>query len=205
MIKAVVFFFFFTLYRGETPVWTNWGTYLKTAFKSVVKDEKRLEEICEKYDVKPSTSYINVLQICQNENLNLRKLKRYIRKHIYMHSHDKIQTISDEFLKKLKENHALYVVTLSDQPYVKYYSKKYNIDRKNFRKMYSLNFFEDHPSKGNVYAKIIKKEKISPKELLVIGDNFDNDIIPARKLGAKTLYFKGDYNQIYDYFKNGEK
>ena len=39
MIKAVVFDFDDTLYRGETRVWTNWGTYLKTAFNSVVKDE----------------------------------------------------------------------------------------------------------------------------------------------------------------------
>ena len=57
-------------------------------------------------------------------------------------------------------------------------------------------------NKGHIYKNIAREEGIDFDEMLVIGDSERNDILPAKELGASTLLFTGDFNQIYRFFTN---
>ena len=45
-------------------------------------------------------------------------------------------------------------------------------------------------SKGQCYKKLAKNFNIKFEEMCVIGDSYDNDILPAQELGCETKYIK---------------
>jgi len=47
--------------------------------------------------------------------------------------------------------------------------------------------------KTAAYEKLLKKGKCSPKEVLVLGDKYDSDLLPAKKLGMATAFM--DYGR----------
>ncbi|MBR5227767.1 MAG: HAD family hydrolase [Clostridia bacterium] len=47
--------------------------------------------------------------------------------------------------------------------------------------------------RNKIYKDILKKEKIKPERVLVIGDNFFDDYVPAKCLGCK-VYLVNNYN-----------
>ena len=63
--------------------------------------------------------------------------------------------------------------------------KKMGINRKYFKKIYQNNFLKSDMSKAVAYKKILKKEKVKPTQIVVIGDNYHNDILPALDLGMQ--------------------
>ncbi len=49
---------------------------------------------------------------------------------------------------------------------------------------------EQNTCKENVYSKIIKKMGLPAKDIWVVGDNYEIDIVPAVKLGCQTALIK---------------
>jgi putative hydrolase of the HAD superfamily len=41
-----------------------------------------------------------------------------------------------------------------------------------------------------IFEHIIKKLKLNPNEIIVVGDSYKNDIAPAKRLGCKTIWIK---------------
>mgnify|MGYP006288051953 CR=1 FL=1 len=42
-----------------------------------------------------------------------------------------------------------------------------------------------------VFIRMMKKAKVSPEEVLMIGDNYTDDVLPARSLGMHAIHFRG--------------
>lgn len=61
-------------------------------------------------------------------------------------------------------------------------------------------------TKKECYQEIAKKYGVSNNEVLVIGDNFENDIRPAIELGCQTVFISenGDFDNIEEFIKNKE-
>ena len=198
MIKTVIFDFDSTLYVGD--VWENWIEHLKKLYKYIVNDDEKLKKILEKYDLKKYNSTLDAEIIAEKENLSLRRLKKFLKEKLYVHSTNDVKVIDSNFIKELKKHCHLYVISISGQEYLKHYFDLYHLDKKDFKKIYSLDLYAKDKTKGLLMKKIMKKEKCSPEETVMIGDNLETDIKPAQKLNLNYLHFTGDFNQIYKYF-----
>lgn len=42
-----------------------------------------------------------------------------------------------------------------------------------------------------VYLKLLKDSSLHPEELVMVGDSYENDILPAKSLGFKTIWLRG--------------
>ncbi len=47
---------------------------------------------------------------------------------------------------------------------------------------------------NNVFEKVIKNLKVKPKDCIVVGDQVETDIIPAKKIGIKTIFINQNKN-----------
>ena len=104
-------------------------------------------------------------------------------------------SISNEELKKFKKDYKLYIVSNSVMSNILSVAKYFDIDLSLFEEVLT-NDYTHGVDKRFYYEQIIKKEKISPAELLVLGDDKFTDLIPAEELGAKTIYITtADYTR----------
>lgn len=199
MIKAIIFDFDGTIYEGD--VWGNQNEYTGMIFKSVVPSKEKYDYIMKKYRIKDrDITTFECIEIAKKEGLDIAKIKNIMKDQIYEHATKEIKVVDVDFLREISKKYNVYVVSLSNQYYLAHYMKKYGIDQSCFKKIYSIDIFEDNFSKKPILAKIIQDESCQPDEILMIGDDFEWDIKPAQQLGMSTLHFKGDYNQIYNYF-----
>ena len=65
-----------------------------------------------------------------------------------------------------------------------------NINPNYFEDILANRFEGDNDSKEILYKEILEKEKISPNEMLVIGDDYEVDILPAFEIGAYGVLIK---------------
>lgn len=199
MIKVVIFDFDDTIYTGKT--WDNWPDFLFKYLRKVLK--KDFESFCKKYEIKKDVNTRDVVLWLDKEGYDVKKFNKLYQTMLCKHSPN-VKVLPDEFFKKLSEKYPLYMVSMSPQRYLKYYTKKYKVNRKYFKELQSLNFLGEVKSKSVNYIDIMKKENVSAEEVLVVGDNYKHDIVPAIELGINVIHFKGDHNQIYDYFTEKE-
>jgi putative hydrolase of the HAD superfamily len=56
----------------------------------------------------------------------------------------------------------------------------------------------------NIFLQALKKDNIIPNNAIMIGDNYKNDIIGAKKIGINTLYLNrngfGDITNLWDLY-----
>lgn len=201
MIKVVAFDFDNTLYNGY--VFKNYREYLKEILTKYFKNEDKAENFlidCFKEDNHYTNKAVSLR--LQELGYSAKRFVKLLGKHIYKHACIP-EIISTEFLKELAKKYHLYIATMSTSQYLKHYMKKFNIDRRLFKKCYSVDLSAKNISKKDIYYKLLKREKISKDELLMIGDNPVEDIETAKEVGIKYLYYnKENFNQIYNYFKN---
>ena len=62
--------------------------------------------------------------------------------------------------------------------------------------IYTNNFVDLDFSKKKYYEKIMSENGVSPSEVMAIGDNYKNDIFPAKKL--KMNYYRCKNGFTYD-------
>ncbi len=195
MIKTILFDFDETIYVGD--IGDNNKMHdrqiVETCFGNGAYDDMIKKFGVDKKDIK------FIFDICRKEGMDYKKVTRTFNKQIFIHKiNNKIELLPNEFFEKLSKNYNLYVVSMSPINYLKHYFCLYNINKSCFKEILSMDLLK-HNSKADLFKTIMKKEKIKPTEMLMIGDNIFNDIKPATELGINTLLFKGCFNQIYDY------
>jgi len=87
-------------------------------------------------------------------------------------------------LTQLKENNYLVLVTygLEEQQYKKMYSAGIN------KNWFSKILFVDQRNKKREYARLRQEFGIGVKNIVVCGDRYETDLIPAKELGMKTIH-----------------
>ncbi|NGX56889.1 MAG: Phosphoglycolate phosphatase [Candidatus Anoxychlamydiales bacterium] len=109
-----------------------------------------------------------------------------------------------EFLYDIKEKNKLFLVTYGYDSFQNQKLKKAGLDKLFFSKIYIV-----RNDKGLCFKKIIDNNNIDTKNVIVIGDKIDTDLMPAKKLGCITVHMKygkglllEDKKNIVDYTVN---
>ena len=99
----------------------------------------------------------------------------------------KITDNCKEMLEEIKNN---VIIAYSNTPRTALVKtlKVLGID-KYFKKVYSVEDFDESKPSVNNLKKILKKEDFKAKDAVFIGNSLEKDIIPPHKLGIKTILF----------------
>lgn len=180
MIKVVIFDFDDTLYSDTNPLpWKNFCI-------------KTVEYFLKKLKVEDSE---NILNIVKNSGFSDRQLIKFIvslgakEKDVkdYMKSHniegnafENCKKVSNTTLRDFQQYFVMYIVSNSLETSVQDNMELLKIDSSFFKDIIS----NKENSKKGEYENIIKREGILPNELLVIGNSYSSDILPALEIGA---------------------
>lgn len=180
MIKVVIFDFDDTLYSDTNPLpWKNFCI-------------KTVEYFLKKLKVEDSE---NILNIVKNSGFSDRQLIKFIvslgakEKDVkdYMKSHniegnafENCKKVSNTTLRDFQQYFVMYIVSNSLETSVQDNMELLKIDSSFFKDIIS----NKEDSKKKEYENIIKREGILPNELLVIGNSYSSDILPALEIGA---------------------
>ncbi len=82
-------------------------------------------------------------------------------------------------LKKCENLGALYIVSNSSMEEIEERAQMYGIDLSIFKQIYYSDAGEK--DKGQFYEKIMLAENLSPEQILVVGDRFKTDLLPAKE------------------------
>lgn len=180
MIKVVIFDFDDTLYSDTNPLpWKNFCI-------------KTVEYFLKKLKVEDSE---NILNIVKNSGFSDRQLIKFIvslgakEKDVkdYMKSHniegnafENCKKVSNTTLRDFQQYFVMYIVSNSLETSVRANMAFLRIEPSFFKDIIS----NKEDSKKKEYENIIKREGILPNELLVIGNSYSSDILPALEIGA---------------------
>ena len=95
--------------------------------------------------------------------------------------------VNAELMCKVCKKYPVYIVSNSSPTHVKFYLQKFGIEPEWFSEIISNKFTVKDKSKKHYYRNILQKEKVDPSQIVVMGDNFKNDIEPALELGMNAF------------------
>ncbi len=98
--------------------------------------------------------------------------------------------ILNKELEKCKQLGHLYIVSNSHIKEIQMRAKLYGINLKLFKKIYSNDTNIADGPKGVFYKQIMESEKLLPENMLVVGDQYKTDLLPAKELEMNI--FKSD-------------
>lgn len=205
MFKVIIFDFDGTLHNGEN--WENWFEYMQEALECALPN-MTLEErntFLRKYGIDPQdplTADVAVAMI--KEFGSAQKLVDFHMQNLYRLNYPNMKFVDPEFIKNLSKHYRLYIVSNSPVSAIERHLTNWGIAPTIFRKIYFNQFLPADPTKAVFYKEIMDIEKVAPEEMLVIGDNLRDDLLPAQKLNIPTFQTR-ELNDIYTYFENLEK
>jgi putative hydrolase of the HAD superfamily len=158
--------------------------------------------------IKPKVSFKKFFEICDNFERNYNFKRRewfyYFTKNwkkakelekIYWEivmKNTKVFKGVREILKKLKRKYKIVLLTLTDgKKGVKMRRiKRLKLD-KYFDKIYiGIENVKEYKPKISAFKRVLKDFKVKPKEVIMVGDNYERDILPAKKLKIFTISFR---------------
>jgi putative hydrolase of the HAD superfamily len=158
--------------------------------------------------IKPKITFKKFLEICDNfeRNYNFKRKEwfYYFTKNwkkakelekIYWEivmKNTKVFEGVRETLKKLKRKYKIVLLTLTDgKKGIKMKRiKRLRLD-KYFDKIYiGMENVREHKPKISAFKRILKDFKVKPKEVVMVGDSYERDILPAKKLKIFTISFR---------------
>ena len=185
-IKVIVFDFDDTIYIGN--IWAGWGDYVKTFFVQQYGKNKA-QNLLDKYNIDNKTNGQTIAKAVICESGSSKPFRDYMEKYIYLLESDDLVHLSNEEFKRLKEKgYTLYIASNSQPTTIKFHLNKFGIDARNFKKICSNKFLKCDITKAKIYTEIMKKENCDPKNILVLGDSYQNDIVPAINLGINAIH-----------------
>ena len=97
-----------------------------------------------------------------------------------------------EVLNLLHKSHKLAMVTHGNEKVQYDKIKLANIDKSLFSKILVTRNYD----KSKSYQQILDEFGFKPQEIIVIGDKYKTDLLPAKKLGMKTVHMKWGKGKI---------
>ena len=122
----------------------------------------------------------------------------------------------DEFIKYIKDSN-IKIGILSNNNFKQQYDKLVKLDLINY-----IDFIQTSDEVGYekpnplIYISLISKMKLNPENIMIIGDNYQHDIVPSIELGLIPFHFKnndqnityankyfefGNYNKLLNFYK----
>jgi len=91
---------------------------------------------------------------------------------------------AQEVLAELKEHHELAIVSTGEEKQQQLKIKIANLDQNNFHKIIICEGY----NKKNHYRALMKELNYNAQDILVCGDKFEMDLLPAKELGMRTAH-----------------
>ena len=192
-IKIIAFDFDETFYKSDN-MRALYLDYIRRTFKMLCEfDDEKIERIMQERGytleskVAPSFS-----QICTEYGVSEKDYHNYRIVNNFEIDYANAKVVDIKILKQFKKKYKIYIVSNE-------------IDRLLYKKMERLKIPSEMfdgiyctpidamktKSKDKPYLEILKKNKLSPKNLLVVGDRYKVDIEPALNLGANGILVNG--------------
>lgn len=186
-MKAIIFDFDDTLYNGT--VWNNWPKYMHKFLAKLFGGQERANQFITKYhfDTLPFIGQ-SVASALIKELGSAESFVKYQSDNVYPLEAPNLRFIDSDFLKDLKKDYHLYILSNSPVRYVRQHLAEGNIDENIFDGIFTNSFEVEDISKYPQYQHILKLENVSPNQIIVVGDNYTNDIVPALKLGLNGYH-----------------
>ena len=185
-IKVIIFDFDGTLYCGED--FKSVPQYHKNAIESIL-DEEKLKDFIEKYPQYYNMSSYKIAEALQREYLMAKDYVAYERRHLFPLDLENITPMNWDFLYELSQKIPLVIVSNSNLEHQKFYLQHFGLNLNIFSAFYE-NTFDTPNGKGDYYVDVMKKYNCRPDEVLVIGDSYEPDILPAINLGMRAYHIK---------------
>lgn len=81
-----------------------------------------------------------------------------------------------------------FIVSNSRLNDIQQFTEYHKMDLSLFDGIFVNENFKDNSGKGQIYIDIMEKFNVNPEEIMVIGNSYKHDILPAKRL--KMKYFK---------------
>ncbi len=203
LFKVIIFDFDGTLHNGEK--WENWTEYMQQTidYATAQLTEQERKDFMERQNITYNSNTADVANALVNEFGTAQGMIDFQSKNIYRLDYQNMKFVDPEFIKKLSEKYTLYIVSNSPVASIERHFRHWNIDATLFKKIYFNQFLAQDTTKGVFYKEILANEKVMPQEVLVIGDNFRDDLVPAQKLNMQTLETH-NLSDLYSFFDNLE-
>ncbi len=182
--KVVVFDFDNTLYTGID--WTKeWAQFCEKGLKFVFRDwdEQRFNKMIKDENLTNYTSD-GIIRVIQKYNKNVEDWITFRTINDCELDLSHIVSINNNTIYDFAKKYKLYIVSNSTNKDIQKMAFLFDIDLTPFKEII-INDYKHGAGKKFFYEEIIKKEKIKPEELFVIGDSEKNDILPAHEIGAR--------------------
>jgi FMN phosphatase YigB (HAD superfamily) len=178
-LSAIIFDFDATFFSGS--VWNGWGKYLEIFIDKFLKGNKKYKRI-----VNNQTNGANMAEIMIKETGTAEIFYQYQGDVIYEIDSDDIVVVDGKLINKLSKKYKLFIVSNSHYDYLIHHLKKFKINQKCFCEIIDNKFKADDLSKTEYYLDILNKYNLKPENVLVVGDSFNSDILPALKLKMQS-------------------
>ena len=130
---------------------------------------------------------------------------RYGKRIVLNEEGKKGEAIPKSELKKFREQcqrlgGKMYIVSNSTKSDIRAFMEYYKIDHTFFEDILINDFPENDITKEHLYREILEKNKLEPDEVMVIGNSYKTDILPAKKLKMHTFLCKNGftYDEVVD-------
>ena len=187
-IKVIVFDFDGTLYKN-----IDWTGYDKHVLKGIRKyfselTDSQYEQMLVKHNVQEDTVTEDLARLFRDEKGSTELYVEYMDSLKFEGDFSNAKIFSEELLSQLSKKVKLFVLSNSSVPNIKFVCNKINLNLNAITKIYSNRFDVDDLSKTKRLKELIAELDVIPSQVLMVGDSIVNDLIPARKLGLKTLH-----------------
>ena len=179
-IKAIIFDFDGTFFSGS--VWDDWGNYLLEFIDLFLDGHKKYKKIIDNY-----TSGSMMAEMTIKEKGSAELFYKYQGDVIYNIESDDIVLVNAQKIKKLSKKYKLFIVSNSHYNYLIYHLDKFKIDKTCFKEIIDNKFKTEDISKFQAYFNLLNKYKLNPESVLVVGDSYKSDILPAKKLNIQGV------------------
>ena len=194
MIKIVIFDFDDTLYSDKNP--KPWRDYCLNAIEFFLQKRSDYQQIMDEVLTR-SFSDNQLIAFLKNYDVREEIINDYFKTHqVEDGTFDNCTIVSDESLASFANHFKLFIVLNSRKESVVKNMSILNINPRYFIDIIS----NTETSKTHAYQDIIKKHNISPEELLVIGNSYNSDILPALEIGANGRVVRSANFIFNDFF-----
>lgn len=199
-VKLFIFDFDNTLYYDVN--WNFWTKVIQNYFNEHFSylTEKEKIQLCKRVlNKRKVTSDEDLCRILFSVEGNCDSWLNY-RKALPLSEEEKnAKVISHENLLKFAKqahdkNGGIYIVSNSTIEDIKNFCEYHNFDLSLFDGIIINEFKTENPSKQEFFESLMKKHNVKPDEVLIIGDSYKHDIIPAKNLKMNYYHCRNGFS-----------
>lgn len=207
-IKCFIFDFDDTLYYDVS--WKNWNKerneWVRNHFGNYSDKEfaDLLQDIIGKKHIESGQDIIKLFIKTEGSSKSFNDW-RYSVSGVMSEEKKKGKSVPKSEIKKFRKqcnrlNGKMFIVSNSTLLDIKTFMEYYKMDRTLFDGIFVNTYPAEDITKEHIYKEIVDKNKFKPDEVMVIGNSYKADILPAKKLKMHTFLCKDGftYDEVVD-------